>query len=155
MDGHGEAEAGFKISKHWLAMELTEGVQDIWNQNKPDEVRSKYNLSNLIHMLKEKNDGNSICHPRCGFDGEKKTREWRGLDGAGGWGPAFPTAEPRTPQPEVVNARHAMAVKPLDSPDVCEKRGRGSRRIPCPDGAIITGGNDSPGRLRKRHIPPF
>jgi len=136
-------------------MELTEGVQDIWNQNKPDEVRSKYNLSNLIHMLKEKNDGNSICHPRCGFDGEKKTREWRGLDGAGGWGPAFPTAEPRTAQPEIVNARHAMAVKPLDSPDVCEKRGRGSRRIPCPDGAIITGGNDSPGRLRKRHIPPF
>jgi hypothetical protein len=39
LDGHGKAEAGFKISKHFLAMELTEwGVQDIWNQNKPDEV---------------------------------------------------------------------------------------------------------------------
>ena len=85
LDGHGKAEAGFKISKHFLAMELTEwGVQDIWNQNKPDEVRSKHNLSDLIRMLKEKKCGNAINHSCCGFDGEKKTREWRGLDGAGG-----------------------------------------------------------------------
>jgi len=56
LDGHGKAEAGSKISKRWLAVELTErGFQDIWNQNKPDEVRSKYNLSDLIRMLKEKN----------------------------------------------------------------------------------------------------
>ena len=39
-------------------MELTEyGAQDIWNQNKPDEVRSKYNLSELIRMLKDENGG--------------------------------------------------------------------------------------------------
>ena len=54
--------------------------------------------------------------------GEKKTREWRGLDGAGGRGPAFPTAEPRfpavkpSPLPEIVNARDAMTAEPLDSP---------------------------------------
>ena len=55
MDGHGKAEAGFKISKHWLAMELTEWVvQDIWNQNKPNEVRAKYYLRDLIRMLRRK-----------------------------------------------------------------------------------------------------
>ena len=89
MDGHGKAEAGFKISKHWLAMELTEWyVHDIWNQNTPDEVRSKYNLSDLIRMLKEKYDGETIYYPRCGFDGEKKTREWPRW--CGGLGPSFP-----------------------------------------------------------------
>ena len=87
-------------------------------------MRSKYNLSDLIRMLKEKNGGDAIYHPRCGFDGEKKTREWRGLDDAGGWGPAFPTAEPRfpavedpSPLPEIVNARDVMSAEPLDSPD--------------------------------------
>jgi hypothetical protein len=35
------------------------------------------------------------------------------------------------------------------APDVREKRGRGSRS-PSPDGAIVTGRVDSPGRLRKR-----
>ena len=88
LDGHGKAEAGFKISKHWLAMELTEwSVQDIWNQNKPDEVRSKYNLSDLICMLKERNGGNAIYHPRW----------WRKEDTGvawprwcGGQGPSFP-----------------------------------------------------------------
>jgi len=55
LDGHGKVEAGFKISEHWLAMELTEWVvQDIWNQNKSNEVRSKYNLSDLIRMLRRK-----------------------------------------------------------------------------------------------------
>ena len=92
--------------------------------------------------------------------GEKKTREWRGLDGAGGRGPAFPTAEPRfpavedpSPLPEIVNARDVMSAEPLDSPDVREKRGRGSRS-PSPDSAIVTGRVDSPGRLRKlRRVP--
>ena len=173
LDGHGKAEAGFKLSKHWLASELTEwGVEDLWNQNKPDEVRSKYYLGDLIRMLKEKNGGNSIYHPRCGFDGEKKTREWRGLDGSGGWGPTFPVAGTRTPvahpspPSEIANARDAMAAEPLDSPYPVAGQYSGPHpqpeiensrdaidvdrsRSPSPDGAteeIL----DSPGRRRKR-----
>ena len=76
-------------------MELTEyGAQDIWNQNKPDEVRSKYNLSELIRMLKDENGGNSIffCQsPLLQFRRRKEeTRERRGLDGAGAGAQLFP-----------------------------------------------------------------
>ena len=59
-----------------------------------------------------------------------------------------------SPQPEIVKARDAIAVEPLDSPDGREKRGRGSR-IPSSDGAIASGRVDSPGRLRKLGRAPL
>jgi hypothetical protein len=75
-------------------MELTEwGVQDIWNQNKPDEVRSKYNLSELIRMLKDENGGNSIffCQsPLLQFRRRKEDKRVACLDGAGAGAQLFP-----------------------------------------------------------------
>ena len=84
---------------------------------------------------------NEAKGPRCGFDGEKKTREWSGLDGSGSWGPVFPEAEPeaeneadpeaQVPDPSfelpVLTAADAITNEPLLSPDARPKR---SRRAP-------------------------
>ena len=110
-------------------MELTEyGAQDIWNQNKPDEVRSKYNLSELIRMLKEENGGNSIFFCQSSLLRFRRRKEGKRVAWSrwcGSWGPAFPlAAEPRTTamdlsphQTEIVNARDAIVAEPLSSPD--------------------------------------
>jgi hypothetical protein len=93
----------------------------------------------------------SIYHPRCGFDGEKKTR----LAGSGqasmarGAGDLIsrrlsPGLQPETrdaiaaepfdspdlaanPQPKIVNVRDAITAEVLDLPDAREKRHRGNR----------------------------
>ncbi len=52
LDGHGKVETGFKLTRHWLAMELEWGVEDIWNPNNPTEVKSKFKFDDLVQMPK-------------------------------------------------------------------------------------------------------
>ena len=144
-------------------MELTEwGVQDIWNPNEPNEVKAKYKLDDLVQMLKSKNGGMSIYRPRCGFDGEKKTRPWSELDGSGVWGPVFPEANPKDqatdPSAELPNptAADAIATEPIASPNHGEiPRMKRSRRPPSRhEDAVGEAHSPSPPRKRDRRRKP-
>ena len=108
-------------------MELTEWVvEDIWNQNKPNEVRAKYYLSDLIRMLRRKMVGTLSTILAAASMAKRRHESGVASMMRGAGAQLSPRLSPAqascrgvdpSPLPDIVNARDAMTAEPLDSPD--------------------------------------
>jgi len=53
LDGEGKKDAGIKITKHWLAIELTASrIKGLWTAKDPGEVKQNLTLARLTSFLK-------------------------------------------------------------------------------------------------------